>query len=174
MPTDFDDNGWAVSSVTPLAVGHCYSILAPEPSSMLHAERIRHQAMRFFRLELRLVSEKRYPGGGFPTSDRATFSIAHGSEQRSLEVITLPLDRAPAVRSAATDAAARVGAGLDLLVARAVRLWQIPSEADDPFPLALAAVLASLLLGPIVPPSATTVFGVKTARERLAGLGWRT
>jgi hypothetical protein len=40
-------------------------------------------------------------------------------------------------------------------------------------PLALAGVLASLLLAPIVPPGAGTIFGVKGARERLSAAGWR-
>ena len=40
--------------------------------------------------------------------------------------------------------------------------------------VALATVLASVLLAPILPPRGDTVFGVKTARSRLALLGWRT
>ena len=67
---------------------------------------------------------------------------------------------------------------MDVLVGRAKRVWQIAAavgEGENALgPLALAGVLASLLLAPIVPPGAGTIFGVKGARERLGAAGWRT
>lgn len=172
--SDLDENGWLIAPLAPLPVTRGYSLLAPEPSSALGAERLRHQAARFFRLDLTLITPKRYPGGGYPRVDRATFRVTRGSEARELDVITMPLDDAPDVRREAARVAAHIGAGLDVLVARAVRLWQVPASVGDAFPLALTTVLASVLLAPVLPPTADVVFGVKTARLRLEALGWRT
>lgn len=171
---DLDENGWLIGSLAPLPVADCYSLFAPERSCVLGAERLRHQAARFFRIDLTLVTAKRYPGGGYPRVDRARFRLARDEEARDLDVITMPLDDAPDAKREARDAGARVGAGLDVLVARAVRLWQVPASENDPFPLALTTVLASVLLAPVLPPTAGEVFGVKTARARLEALGWRT
>jgi hypothetical protein len=60
------------------------------------------------------------------------------------------------------------GGGLALLARRCPTVWLVARESDpDPFALRLAAILASVLLGPIVDPSIPEIFGVKTARGRL-------
>jgi hypothetical protein len=94
-------------------------------------------------------------------------------------VVTVPVERAPSVRAAANRGAAAIGgAGMDVLVARARRLWQVraavPEGGDARAPLAVAAVLASVHGAPIVPPDEVTIFGVKGARLRLEARGWRT
>ncbi len=170
----FDDNGWVMGEVSPLPVDACYSLLAPNTSTVLHAEALRHRAERFFRLELELLTSKRYPGGGHPRSDAAVFRVHRGEEARDLEVVTFPLEHGELAR-AAHVAGAHVGAGFDVLIARAVRAWQVALPPHgEAFALALATVLASSLLAPILPPDASVVFGVKTARARLEALGWRT
>jgi hypothetical protein len=60
------------------------------------------------------------------------------------------------------------GAGFDVLIARARRVWQL--RGDDGPALLTAAVLASVFLSPILSP-AGKLFGVKGAREALAALG---
>ena len=173
--SDYDDNGWWMGDVAPLAVDAAYAMLAPELTSMLAAERLRHQAQRFFRIDLDLLTKKRYPGGGFPRVDRACFSITHDGDTREVEVITMPKERAPEIALAAVEAADAVRAGFEALVARTQRVWQVPAaNADDPYPLALTLVLASVFLAPVMPPGGGTVFGVKTARLRLEAHGWRT
>jgi hypothetical protein len=70
---------------------------------------------------------------------------------------------------AAADAAeTRAGTfGLARLARRCGMVWIIAAEgADDALALRLAAILASILLGPILPLDGE-IFGVKTARERL-------
>ncbi len=171
---NFDENGWLIGDVAPYSTTAAYSLLAPDASTMLNGERLRRQAAKFFRFELSLVSAKRYPGGGWPRSDRAWLSLTYQGTQHRVEVVTMPLDRAPDVREVAAATAARVGAGFDVLVGRAVRLWQVPGAGDDVAPLAVTAVLASLLLAPVLPPEGDAIFGVKTARERLEKLGMRT
>lgn len=72
-------------------------------------------------------------------------------------------------------AAATGGGGLDLLAARCPFVWRIEAQGDDDrASLLLAAVIASVALGPILSPSRCSLFGVRTARERLeVGKGHR-
>ena len=175
MTLRFDDNGWLIDAPPLLARTASYNLLAPEPASTFDAARLTHQATRFFALDLTVMTEKHYPAGGFPKRDAAHIRIARGDDAHELLVTTIPLTEAPAIAAQATDAAARIGAGFDVLVARATRLWQLP-KGPNPHALALATVLASIHLAPILAPDddATPLFGVKTARSLLSALGWRT
>jgi hypothetical protein len=68
----------------------------------------------------------------------------------------------------ADDAEARRGGGLGLLAHRCPTvLTVVREEEDDRLALLLAAVLASIGLGPIVDPRGPDIFGVKTARAKL-------
>jgi hypothetical protein len=177
----FDEQGWAMGRLEPLPVDGSWTLLAPEAESRIDAARWTYQAETFFRATLRVLQEKRYPAGTLPIVDAAEVEIApRGAEAMTrVLVVTLPLDRVMDAKRAG-DAGARAigGAGMDALVGKAKRVWQIAAaveEGGNPLaPLALAGVLASLLLAPIVPPGAGTIFGVKGARERLGAGGWKS
>lgn len=175
----FDENGWAEGAVRPLPPGEAWSLLAPEASPRVEAERWAHQAETFFRARIAVVQAKRYPSGALPMSDALEVDVGRKGEQEATRVlvITTPIERAPDVREqAALGVQAIGGAGFDALLARAKRVWQVEARAgqDPNAPLALAAVLALVLLAPIVPPDETTIFGVKGARQRLEARGWKT
>jgi hypothetical protein len=178
---EFDENGWAMGAITPISIGHAWSLLSPEPEARIDAARWAHQAETFFRARLTLHREKRYPRGTLPICDAALVDIGQREKAAPARVlvVTVPLDRAPEAHRAAVEGARAIGgAGMDALIPRARRLWQVrdapEGEGDPRAPLALAAVLASLLLAPVVPPGGGTIFGVKGARERLAREGWKT
>jgi hypothetical protein len=98
--------------------------------------------------------------------------------------VIAPADALPGIRAAsrrardaidlveAERAEARVGSsGLALLARRCPVVWTVErEEPEDALALLLAAILASLLLGPIFDRDAQALFGVKTARERLEAL----
>jgi hypothetical protein len=172
---EVDENGWAAGIIVPLA-GAAWSILSPEADARVDAHRWTHQAATFFRLELEVLTPKRYPSGALPLADVIEVTVGRANEEKiAVRIVTVPIDRVPETRRLGLDAAAAIGgAGMDALVLRAKRLWQIADDTAHPeAPLALAAVLASVLLGPIVPPSGDAIFGVKGARERLGRLGYR-
>jgi hypothetical protein len=172
---NFDENGWARGAVGPLAPGEAWTLLSPEPDARVDAARWAHQAEKFFRVQLAVVQEKRYPAGTLPIADRVEIDVAIGAETTRLLVVTVPADRAPeALAAGAAGARAIGGAGFDALVLRTKRVWQVREQVDAGdarAPLVVAAVLASLFLAPIVPPAGGTIFGVKGARERLAAQG---
>jgi hypothetical protein len=98
--------------------------------------------------------------------------------------VVAPEGEAPGVRSArarptapadlalADAAEARAGGGgLALLARRCGIVWLVTREGPrDALALRLAAILASVLLGPILDADAGEIFGVKTARAKLEAL----
>lgn len=183
-PLDLDDNGWAVGAVVPFEPGAAFSVLAPDAVSRIDEGRWAHQARTFLGAELSLAVRKRYPAATLPIVDAVDVDVVHvdrlGDEPPTrVRVVTLPLDRAPSARRHAREGAAAIGgAGMDVLVEKGERLWQVGARvvegADERAPLVVAALLASVFLGPIVPPEGGVVFGVKGARERLSRAGWRS
>jgi hypothetical protein len=70
--------------------------------------------------------------------------------------------------SLADRAEARAGGGLGLLAHRCPTVWLVERQADeDAVALRLAAILASVLLGPILDARVPELLGVKSARERV-------
>jgi hypothetical protein len=180
-PLDYDANGWARGAVAPLAVAEAWTLLSPEPDARVDAARWAHQAQTFFRARLAVVPEKRYPAGTLPIVDRLEVDLGarDTSDTTRVLVVTFPVERAPeAMAAGAAGVRAIGGAGFDALLPRTRRVWMVRERLDAPgdarAPLAVAAVLASLFLSPVVPPEGGTIFGVKGARERLAARGLRT
>lgn len=77
--------------------------------------------------------------------------------------------RDPEELALADRAEARTGGGLGLLARRCPTVWLVERRADDDLvALRLAAILASVLLGPILDARVPELLGVKTARERVS------
>lgn len=160
-----------LAAMRPLGWDEAYSVLSPEPIPRVEPARWAHQARTF--LDAIMTVE------GGPMSDDLALTVASVRAPRitRVPVQTLPLADCPAILAAAERGVAAIGgAGMDVLVARATRVWQLARDVDgDPrAPLVAAALLASVLLGPIVPPDEVTIYGVRGARVRLEKLGWPT
>jgi hypothetical protein len=186
MPSaDFDENGWARGAIALLATSEAWTLLSPEPDARVDAARWAHQAIVHFGALFRVVQDKRYPAATMPLADRAHIDVTPrgAASATRVRVVTVPVDRAPEALAAARAGARAIGgAGFDAILPRTRRVWQaaerlvapVPGEAegaDARAPLLVAAVIASVLLAPIVPPEGGTIFGVKGARERLAARG---
>jgi hypothetical protein len=174
----YDEHGWAIDPVAMLPLGQSYSVLSPDAEGRIDSARLEHQAARFFSCTLSLLPAKAYPSGGWPRSDAAQLTLqASDGSHAVVQLVTLPLELAPSAKQQARLAAEAIGgAGMDVLVERAKRLWQLSATAvhgTAAMPLLAAAILASCLLGPILPPEADALFGVRGARERLERLGLR-
>ncbi len=130
----FDEQGWVMGMLEPLPIDGSWTLLAPEAESRIDAARWAHQAETFFRATLRVVQEKRYPAGTLPIVDAVEVEIAPRGEEPMTRVlvVTLPVDRVMAAKRAG-DAGARAigGAGMDLLVGKAKRVWQIAGAVEE-------------------------------------------
>jgi hypothetical protein len=142
-----------------LPPNEAWNLLSPDPSAQLDVARVASQARTFFGVELAIEA-------------RDGDWNAHIAG-RVIPIVTAPIEDAPLVLAAADEAVRAIGgAGMDALVARARRVWQVRA-IDGVEPLVVSAVLASALLAPIVPPEGGSIFGVRGARERLEALRTR-
>lgn len=165
--------------VSVLPHADAWSLFAPEPVARVELGRWRAQAEAHLDARVALVQTLADPRGVLP--ETAAFELdvapASGGAATRVAVLTVPLAEAPALRAVAARAVDAIGgAGFDALLARAARLWQVrarPVGGGDPrAPLVVAALLASVLLAPVVPPGELTTFGVRGARLRMMDAGW--
>ncbi|MBL9027558.1 MAG: hypothetical protein JNL21_35530 [Myxococcales bacterium] len=168
----FDDNGWRIGAVDPLASGCAFTLLSAEARGAFDRSKLAARAAAHG-LEVELRPEKRYPAGTTPIADAADVSVAPrgAAARQSVLVVTFPAERARWLIDEALEVAARRGgAGMDALVRRARRIWQVRVTDDAKSALGVAAVLSAAHLAAILPPDAGPVFGPKTAFERLLAL----
>jgi hypothetical protein len=175
----FDAHGWAKEPVAAIPVHSAYTLFSPDPLARVDIALLANKARTFFATALEIDPVKAYPEGKTPEADVVYIDI-HPLGKRDVVstrvlVVTWPLQWNPQIRHVGDAAAMAIGgAGMDALVARAKRIWQVSNQIergeDRHAPLRVAAILASVLLGPIVPPEGNTIYGVKGARERLERL----
>ena len=95
--------------------------------------------------------------------------VTHGTGGSAESVRVVARPREAGDLALADEAEARTGGGLGLLARRCPTVWLVERRTDDDATaLRLAAILASVLLGPILDARVPELLGVKTARERLA------
>jgi hypothetical protein len=157
--------------VSPWDPREAWSLLSPSDDARVELPRWMHAARTFLSAELSDLGDDGGEGlrvGVAPAREVSRVTI--------VRVRTISRAEAPEVFSAA-DAGVRAigGAGMDALVAKAKRVWQVARvcEGDARAPLVMAATLATVMLAPIVPPDEVTIYGVRGARVRLEALGWR-
>ncbi len=161
----YDDQGWACHAIALRPREAAYSLFATEGSSRFDASTLGAAASRLG-VALRILPEKRYPGGGEPLADAATVHVIRGDTTWTAEVVTVPVERARELRAHALAVATTVGgAGMDSLVSRAKRVWQI-EDSGGPGPLAMATIFSAARLAAILPPEGAVV-GPKSATARL-------
>lgn len=175
-PVRFDSHGWAAEPVTALAPNAAFTLFSPEASARVDIAQLAHKARTFFATALEIDPVKAYPDGRAPESDALHIEIKPLEKTilapTRVFVVTFPLERERHFRQIGDAAAQAIGgAGMDALVARTQRIWQVSKtieSGDDVWaPLRIAAILAAVFLAPIVPPEGHTIFGVKGARERI-------
>src|SRR5262249_2935882 len=118
-------------------------------------------ARRFFATRLGVAEQ--------PLSTEAVCFVLtlDGGESGTRWAFARPRD-AEHLRMADAAEARAGGGGLAQLARRCPTVWIVARESDDDrLALRLSAILASILLGPIVDARGPEIFGVKTARAKL-------
>jgi hypothetical protein len=135
---------------------------------------------RFFRVKIGLTVDKRYDleAGRPPAVDAARVVVASADPSASGTRLCFGRPATEDDRGAA-EAAERLqrGSGMAALARRCGAVWLVatepkgrhfePEAGEDRVALTMAAVLASVFLGPILPPRGDGLYGVKTARLKL-------
>jgi hypothetical protein len=174
-----DENGvLRLGALEPPEVERAFVVFAQRDDARFEPETWARHADRFFRTKLGISAEKRYRDAA-PAHDVAGVVLAPSVPFRDAGGPTARLVYARPAEPTDLDAAeaADIRRGLGGLAALARRcryVYLVEAEPDaggtsasDRAGLLLAAILASVVLGPILTPGAEEIFGVKSARERL-------
>ncbi len=157
-------------ALTPPDRSASYAVFSQRPDASVDIEAVRQHASRFFSAKIGLTVEKRY-GTDPPETDAARIVIAGNDGTSSGTRFCYGRPACSADVAAAEEAERRQGTyGMALLAERCPTVWLVvPEGDDDPAALTIAAVFASIFLGPILAPGGKELFGVRTARLKLEG-----
>jgi len=147
-----------------------FLVFAQRPDAALDIGALKAQASRFFGAKVGLTVEKEY-GGYAPDTDAARIVLASDDGTANGTRLVFGRPTHPSDHMLAEEAErAQNTTGMALLAQRCPTVWLIVRESeDDRAALTLAAIFASVMLGPIVPPKGDEIFGVRTARLKLEG-----
>ena len=157
--------------MTETSLNDGYLVFAQQGDARIEIDAWNAHATRFFATRIGLTQERPHaPDAPSRTTDAVVFVVAPDGEPAGFRSThARPCEPNDYLLAEAADA--RAGhTGLALLARRCPTVWLVAREApSDRLALRLAAILASLLLGPIYDPAAGELFGVKTARAKLGG-----
>jgi hypothetical protein len=155
--------GTALSAPDP---SQAYVVFAQRPDARFELGQLRQNAERFFGTTLGLTVPKTY-AGDWPDTDAAMVVLGPSAVPGGVR-FCWGHPRTEAEIDGAQAAEMRVGyTGMLDLARRCPTTWRIAIESSaDRTALLLAAIFASVLLGPILSPEGE-LFGVRTARSKL-------
>ncbi len=144
-----------------------FTVFAQRDDARIVIDEWRRHAERFHATRIGLTVDKKYDDGAAPRVDAARVVIAPAKGASETRVLWgRPRDDDDVHAAEDVDG----GAGLAMLAKRCAYVWLVECEqADDRAALRLAAIVAGVVLGPILTPGGTELIGPKTARARLGG-----
>ncbi len=143
-------------------------VFSQGPDSRVDLHAWQKNAEAFFQTRLSSTLRKRYPLG-YPAVDADAILVTPPDGAGASVRLCYGRPRTAEELAAAEDADTRAGGtGLGLLARRCPSVWLVGriGEAEDRTALLLSAIVASVVLGPILTPEGE-LFGVKTARAKL-------
>lgn len=166
-----DDDGYLRSAAeAPLALSRSYLVFSQHEGVRLDMFAWQKQATRFFQTRVGLALPKA-SGRSVAFSDAFLFLVEPPNTPLAKRLVWLRPRTNDDLDLAQRIEAVEGARGMSDLAGRCKGVCLIESEgATDRAALVLAALAASILLGPIVPPDQQEIFGVRTAREKLEAL----
>jgi hypothetical protein len=150
------------------ARAEAFTVFAQRTDARVEAATWERHATQFFDARVGLVVEKRYGDEEPPLVDAARVVVAPSAAPPGTRFCFGRPREADDLEAAERADALAGSPGLGLLAKRCEHVWLVATEsADDRIALLLAAILASVVLGPILAPDGEAIFGVRTARARL-------
>jgi hypothetical protein len=144
-----------------------FTVFAQRPDACIDTTTWRRHAERFFQTQIGLTVSKHYDPANLPLIDAVRIVVAAESARGTRMCYARPAE--PRDHDAAEQADNRAGyTGMATLAARCKTVWLVAvADERDRIALLLSAILASVLLGPILSPDQEELFGVRTARLKL-------
>jgi hypothetical protein len=149
-------------------------VFAQAETARVDVVRLLRNARSYFPLSVDVLEElgvEPAPAGG-PEPERTAVRLRvewpERSEQAVFRIASRRIEADDLERARTAEARCR-GGGLADLAARCRFVWELAADSPPPEPLRLAftALLASVALGPILPPDSAAIYGVRGARERV-------
>jgi hypothetical protein len=170
-PLPLDDAGLLPDGAFPFPTRvEAYTVFAQQRDARIDAAAWDRHARQFFEAEVKLTRPKAY-GPSAPTTDGAHVVVTlRGREGGMRSVFLRPRTEADLAFAEEAERAAG-GGGMSLLAKRCQTVALVAVlAADDEVALSLAAIVASVVLGPILSPDRPEIFGIRTARVKLTAL----
>jgi hypothetical protein len=144
-----------------------YLVFSQATELQIDAFSLVHKARRFFEAEL-AITEQKYRGEGVEAQGHIELGLTLRGRTAPIVMTALVRRTVPADLEAAARAeqAGRAG-GMALLARRCPWVWALdeaPGHLEEMH--VVCAILAATLLGPVMPPDESTLYGVRGARER--------
>ena len=166
-----DANGFlkAPGELATLGLAPAFMVFAQRDDARLEIHFWQQHARRFFDTELGLTIDKAYDRlDAMPSVDAARIVVSSPKNAIEATVLCAARPSTPADLVLAESIEARHGyTGLSMLAKRCKTVWLISAAPSDRASLLLSAIVASVVLGPIVSPAHDELYGVKTARLKL-------
>jgi hypothetical protein len=149
----------------------CFTAFSQRPDARIDVAEWTRYGERFVGARVGLTKDRRYETDP-PREDAVEVVVAPLANPRSPSFASGTRGCWGRTRTDEDTRAAReapeTGAGLAELAQRCPQVWLIACIGDDDaIALRLAAILAGVMLGPILSPAGRALFGPKTARARL-------
>ncbi len=164
-PTLLDATGCLAAGARVMAPSSGYLVFGQQAPAPFDLAVLRGYAARFLDAKVGLSADKVGPA---PAHDLAFVMVHHGGRSAQVAVEcrgATATDRALAWRAERDSGTA----GLACLAERCPRVFVLHAERpEEPACLLVACLLAGTSLGPAVDLDGTSIFGVKSGRERLA------
>jgi hypothetical protein len=144
-----------------------FTVFAQREDARLDVAAIQQNASRFFAAKIGLTVDKTYAAAPFVDAARVVLATDDGTAAGTRLCYGRP---ANASDHAAAEQAERAQgtSGMSLLAQRCKTVWLVVRESDDDrAALTIAAIFASVMLGPILAPDGQRLFGVRSARLEL-------
>jgi hypothetical protein len=146
-----------------------FRVFSQEPSLMGALPKLLSHARRFFAAEIDVLSGS--PPGSAHGAVRLRFEARRYEGAGTFVVTSRPNSDDDRFAAEAAEARGNAG-GMALLAARCSAVWEVKAEqATGSAELQLAAALASVALGPVLPEDGSTLYGVRGAMERAEKAG---
>lgn len=141
-----------------------FRVFSQEPSLLGALPKLLAHARRFFAAEIDVLSGS--PPGSAHGEVRLRFEAHRYAGAGTFVVTSRPTSDDDRFAAEAAEARGNAG-GMSLLAGRCAAVWDVTSQdASGSAELQLAALLASVALGPVLPEDGSTLYGVRGAMER--------
>lgn len=145
-----------------------YAVFAQRPDARLGLETMKRHSERFFSTKIGITVDKHYDDAPLAVDAAHVVVASDDATAKGTRLCFARPTEQEDLQAAQAAEEAQGTSGLAQLAQRCPMVWLVvPEGEDDRTALTIATIFASTLLGPILSPDGSGIFGVRTARMKL-------